>query len=392
MPDNYTEISTRSWGGRLGGSLKGILVGLLMVIASVPLLWWNEGRTVERHKALAEGAGLVVSVDSREVDAGNEGQLIHTSGTADSRATIRDPQFPLAAKALQLRREVEMYQWQERTETSKEKNLGGSETTTTTYHYDKGWSSNYLDSGQFRKPEGHRNPGEMLYRSHTETSTQAYLGAFRLTPDQVGQLSNHRPIPLQDIDFQVPGRPYQAMGNELYIGEDPAAPQVGDLRIRFFEMAEAPVSVIGKQQQNGLTSYLPEAGSSILIVRNGIHSAETLFKAAEDENRILAWILRFVGFLLMFFGLRTILGPLSVLGDVIPVIGSIIAFGSGTLALLIALPLTLVTIAIAWVFYRPLLAIGLIAVAIATIVGSYWMKQGKTPLRPAPSQSESVHR
>lgn len=33
--DSYTEVTTRPWGNRLGGSVKGILVGLGLVAGTV---------------------------------------------------------------------------------------------------------------------------------------------------------------------------------------------------------------------------------------------------------------------------------------------------------------------------------------------------------------------
>lgn len=39
----YTETTTQSWGSRLGDSLKGIIVGIILFIVSFPLLFWNEG-------------------------------------------------------------------------------------------------------------------------------------------------------------------------------------------------------------------------------------------------------------------------------------------------------------------------------------------------------------
>jgi hypothetical protein len=38
----------------------------------------------------------------------------------------------------------------------------------------------------------------------------------------------------------------------------------------------------------------------------------------------------------------------------------------------VALPLTLITIAIGWVFYRPLLGIGLLVVAVALLGGAFF--------------------
>ena len=70
-----------------------------------------------------------------------------------------------------------------------------------------------------------------------------------------------------------------------------------------------------------------------------------------------------LGFLLMLGGLKTVLAPLRVLGDVLPLLGRIVGWASGVVAFFIALPLTLVTIGLAWVAYRPYVGIPLLVVA-----------------------------
>jgi hypothetical protein len=57
------------------------------------------------------------------------------------------------------------------------------------------------------------------------------------------------------------------------------------------------------------------------------------------------------------------LKPLSVFADVIPLLGSVVGAGAGVIAFLLAAAGSLITISIAWIFYRPLLGIGLLALA-----------------------------
>ena len=56
------------------------------------------------------------------------------------------------------------------------------------------------------------------------------------------------------------------------------------------------------------------------------------------------------------------------MADVIPILGNIVGAGTGIIAFLLAACLSLVTIAIAWVFYRPVLGISLLIVAAVLIV------------------------
>ena len=108
-----------------------------------------------------------------------------------------------------------------------------------------------------------------------------------------------------------------------------------------------------------------------------------MFTSAEKGNAMWTWILRIIGFLLMKAGFGAILHPLSVLADVVPFIGNIVGAGTGIIGTLLALPLSLVVIAIAWIFYRPVIGIIILAVVIASIVLLVMKLKGKKAPAPA---------
>ena len=62
----------------------------------------------------------------------------------------------------------------------------------------------------------------------------------------------------------------------------------------------------------------------------------------------------------MLFGLLLVTNVLSVAASVIPFLGDIVGAGTGMLAFAVALPLTLLTIALSWLAYRPLIGIPLL--------------------------------
>ena len=163
MSDSFTEVTTKSWGSRLGELIKGVLFGLVLIVGSSIFLFWNEGRAVQTQRSLTEGASLVVSVDPARVDPANDGKLVHLSGDLKPGAPLTDPDFTVTATALRLVRTVEMYQWKEETKTETRKNVGGSEETITTYEYVRTWSSRASNSSRFKRQEGHTNP-QMQYR------------------------------------------------------------------------------------------------------------------------------------------------------------------------------------------------------------------------------------
>jgi hypothetical protein len=70
----------------------------------------------------------------------------------------------------------------------------------------------------------------------------------------------------------------------------------------------------------------------------------------------------------MAVGLGLVAKPLSVLADVIPMFGNLVGRLSGLVAILAAIPLSLGTIAVAWIVFRPLLGVGLLALAAGAIL------------------------
>jgi hypothetical protein len=59
------------------------------------------------------------------------------------------------------------------------------------------------------------------------------------------------------------------------------------------------------------------------------------------------------------------------MADFIPLLGDLLRAGTFLVALAIALPLSLATIAVAWLAYRPVLGITLIVAAVAAGIGIF---------------------
>lgn len=366
MSNRYTEVTRTSWFSRLGGAFKGILTGIILFLVAFPLLFWNEGRAVATYQALLEGAGIVRSVEVDRVNPANEGALIHIRGQATTTETLTDPTFGVSVNALRLARKVEMFQWQEQSETRTTINVGGSETRETVYTYTQGWSEQRIDSSRFNQPQ-YQNPPSMPYSSQRFTAQQATLGAFSLSSGTVERISGFAPLPsdaVPDVPETLIGRAVQTE-HGYYIGFNPHSPQIGDVRISFEQVQPTLISLIARQSGHSFEAYRTSNNRELFMLYTGSRSAEQMFEQAQADNVTLTWLLRALGLFLMMTGIGMILKPISVLLDVLPFLGRISRGMMSLVGLLIALPLTLVTIAIAWLFYRPLLAVVLLTAAVA---------------------------
>ena len=363
-----TETTTIGWGSRLGSSLKGILFGLAFFIAGFPLLFWNEGRAVADTKTNEEGAASVVEASAGEVDPSQEGKLVHVVGEATTQDVLSDGEYGVSATAIRLTREVEMYQWVEHSETHEEKKLGGKIERTTTSTYSKQWCSSAVSSDGFKEQQGHVNPPA---RRELGTSRQyaknVKIGVRSLNDSQIGSIGGEERLLVK----------YQPVTtNEFFeISGVVPEPKVGDIRVTYSVVKPHVVTVVAAQLGSTFMAYTAKSTKKhISHVMDGAIDAEGVFAAAERGNKILTWILRLLGFVLMYRGIKAVLEPLVVLGDVVPFIGTIVGIGTSVVSFAVAAPCALVTIAVAWLFYRPVVSCVLLAVA-GAIVFLVWKKR-----------------
>lgn len=358
-----TETTTISWGSRLGSSIKGVLVGVILFLLGFPVLFWNEGRAVKATKTNEEGASSVVEAEAASVDPAQNGKLVHVIGDATTADVLSDSTYGVSETAFRLSRKTEMYQWVEHAETHDEKKLGGKIERTTKYTYSKEWcesainSDAFHDKGQYINPPAREELGEV-----NQYAKKAELGARTLSARQIERISGaetlktlYRPVVTNEF-FEISGTVPE--------------PKVGDVRVTF-SVVRSPktITVVAGQNGNGFMAFTAKStGSTIDHLMSGAIDAAGVFAAAERSNTMITWILRFVGFFMMFIGLSSVFKPLSVVADVVPFIGTLVGIGTGLVAGVIAFGASLVTIAVAWLFYRPLLAILLIGAAVALVV------------------------
>ncbi|GAA4119216.1 TMEM43 family protein [Aminobacter aganoensis] len=390
MSDQFREVTNVSWFGRIKRAVGGVLVGMLLVVAMVVVLFWNEGRAVTTARSLAEGAGAVVSVPVDKIDAVNEGELVHTTGPLTSSEGVGDPDFAIEAKGVRLVRNVEMFQWVENSKSETNTKLGGGEETITTYSYAKEWQDRPIASAEFKQPANHQNPS-MELGSRSFQISEGKLGAFTLDEPMLDRIGDTDPLTI--TPSQLAGITAAYSGTErvsiidgrIFIGANPTSPAIGDYRIGYQLVPLGEISVIGRQTGDRFSPYQTVAGDELLMVDTGRVPAEKMFAEAVSVNTIVTWLVRAGCLLLLALGFGLLLAPLGVLADVIPFVGSIVRMGTGLIAFVLALLLGSATIAVAWFWYRPLLAIG-IAVA-GVLVALLLTRLGRRKVAAAPPQA-----
>lgn len=383
MGNVITEVTNQSIFGRIGNSVVGALIGVVLLLGSVVLLFWNEGRAVATAKSLAEGAATVIDVSSDAVNPTNDSKLIHVTGDTAVAEPEEDPLFNISETALRLRRNIEIYEWKEKKESKSRDKVGGGKETVTTYSYEKVWSPELIRSSSFKSAEDHENPTRLQVPKKEFVARNATLGQFKLTPQIIEKISGDESLEaneqrLSKVSDELKSE-LKLDGEKFYLGNDPANPAIGDERISFTVLRPGTISIVAAQTKQSFTPYLTKNEREIELVEAGSISATQMFAHAQAANRTLTWIMRAVGFAAMFFGGMLVLGPISALARILPFLGSLVEIGFAIVAFLLSAVVSLLVIGVAWIFYRPVLGVVLIVAAIACVLLLKRLHAKRTP-------------
>jgi hypothetical protein len=371
MPDQFTEVTQTGFLSRIGSSFLGLIGGPAIIVGAIALLWWNEGRAVDAIVGLNAAADSVVEAST--FSAANAGKLVHVAGPVQTAQTVSDGdlnvEFPGQVSVM---RTAEMYQWKEDEKSTTEDQVGGSQKTVTTYTYSKTWSADAMDSSQFKHPEGHVNP-EKSSSSQRFDADDAMLNGYKV---DVGTLDLIEPP--TTLKPEAP-EGYTRNGDYYYNG-NAKAPEVGDIRIAYRGLkAGTTLSVLAAQSGEAFGAYVAPNGYQVHSATIGNQSAAEMIASQRSAESLVTWILRGAGFVLVWIGFAWFLSPLSTLASVIPLLGSIVRGAAGAVAFVIAVPLTLIVIALAWFAHRPLIGGGLLIVAAGATYGLWRWHAARRP-------------
>lgn len=421
----YQEQRTTGYGTRVGNSFKAIGTGFILFCIGTALLWWNEGRTVKTEKMLEEVGGSYVEMENpNKKDASLDGELICGSALATTEDSLSDKQFGVGAKAIALHRRVEYYQWVEDSKESSEDKLGGKEVTTTTYTYSKKWVSQPIESSEFKDP-AYQNKNTVLttVEESEQYAENVKFGAYQLNETLIHMISSREGLDLninedllKELDknalvayerfYGVKKSAKQTVeqlaettvlsdsakavadslkavndsiiknavnkkdleyvhlaGNVLYFGRVPGSPEIGDVRVTFEKVVPAKVTVMAVVDGDSFKAFKAKNGKRFQRLVMGKKSGDEIIDIEKETNNMLLWVFRIFGVMLVIVGLKCIFGFLETVLKVVPFIANIFGWGVGVVCTILGLVWSLIVIAIAWLFYRPILGITLLVIA-----------------------------
>ncbi len=422
----YQEQETTGYGTRVGRSFKAIGSGILLFCIGTGLLWWNEGRTVKTAKMLEEAGGAYVEMENpNKKNASLDGELVCGTALATTEDSLSDSQFGVGAKAIALHRKVEYYQWVEHADEKKEDKLGGKEVTTTTYTYSKKWVSSPVESAEFKDP-AYQNKNTILttVEGADQYAENVTFGAYKLNETLIHLISSREGLDLtisedllkeldksaqtayerfygvkktaQQTVAQQPAETavlsdsakavadslkavndsilknavnkkdfeyvHQA-GNVLYFGRVPGSPEVGDVRVTFEQVVPAKVTVMAVVDGETFKAFKAKNGKRFQTLVMGKKSGDEIIDAEKESNGFWLWVWRIVGTMLVIGGLNGIFGFIETILKVVPFVAGIFGWGVGVVCTVVGVVWSLIVIAVAWLFYRPVLGITLLVIS-----------------------------
>ena len=404
----YQKVTTTSYGQRVKKGISGVGTGFVMFIAATILLFWNEGRTAKTASMLKRAEKACVELgDVNQVNPDMNGQLIHATGETATDDILTDDVFGISINAIRLTRSVEYYQWTERTETETRDKIGGGQETTTTYYYEKKWVSSPVNSNNFEystseSGEPMNNFTLFSFEGESKLAQNVSFGAYTLPEGLISQIGGSQTLKPELSDQVVAALENQARSvkkggrdvsyvhvnnSTVYLGESENAPQVGDMKVTFSYILPHTVSILAKVNGSTFEKHTDaKNGKTLLTLSDGTISMEEMFATEKANNKALAWLLRVLGIILLYLGLKGIFDIVTTLLKVLPFLSNIASLGTGLVAGVLALVWGFLIIAIAWLWYRPVVGIIMLILAGALI----WFLGKKSKEKAAAKAAEAA--
>jgi len=402
MADKITVTSRNSYGSRIKNSFGKIVWWIVFVILSIVLIFKNEQNFLQMKVALNEGAEIVKEAISTEINPNLDQAEVHLYWETNSPAEVlKDPVFGVITDDLKMQRNVEMYQWVERSEEKCTDNIWWSETCETTYYYEKMWTPYKENSSNFYESAWHENPSMWKYEAEERNKNPILLGVYTLDDAFVSDLVDYKLLNLSEQDIIVPeeykiienveigenfveennnsylywengweisNSKFHVTSNYIYIWNNELEPQIWDLKITFSSVRTWVISVIWQQVWNSLTSYTASNWKTIALLEEWQKSADVMFINAQNANKTWTWIFRGLLLFLMFIWFSMMFEFITTLAKVLPFLSRIIGVWTSMIAFALTLIFGFLAIWISRLAVRPIVWLSCLIVVVLWIV------------------------
>ena len=339
------------------GIVGRVIVGLLLLFSGILLLWINEQNAFKTSEAISEAKSKYIDVNSSRLDNNNNDKLIATKGELKIPLVgVTDSDFNVQTKSAKLVRKVEMYQW---TESCDDEN--GKEKC----RYEKTWNDELINSNDFSN-KAYQNPSKMPYSNETFLAQDVTVGAYNLDDTLLNKLEANKKLTVynNEITMNLGLR----SNDDYYTNVQNNSPQIGDIRISYTYSDATNVSILAVQNNDTLKPFVSSNGHKVYEIKSGNLTGAEILQSLTNQNNTQKWLIRLTGTIFIIISFILIISPLQFLANFIPIFGTIFGWITSLASVVIGLAISLIIIALSWLFYRPLFSIILLIIGVGIIL------------------------
>lgn len=375
-----------------------------LLLAAIALLVWNEYHRVHVKRLLVEAVdNLVVDIDTSRLDTSLNGKLVYYGAFAHRGEQVHDPLFGYGGPYMRVERKVEYYQWKETKHQSERTDRNGDTHYETRYTYGHAWVDKPINSDDFHgaNSEHYKNTVLVSIPPARAYSRGSRMGPYLLSKELIDSMppvlqGTVTPDTLSDIfratiDSTTQGGiiPHHTRGDTVYYGDRPWQPMIGDVRVVFTYSRPAFMYAMAQPYGRFLRPFRASDGYWFTISRMNTQqfNPEESLEFEQWGQRMLAWCLRVIGWLMMIGGVKNLFEWLRRPLENIPVLGPLVSFGIGAVAFIVGTLLTLLVVGAALIVFRPwvgLAIFGVIAAIVTVLIIVKRHSQPKPPPIPIP--------
>jgi hypothetical protein len=402
------QVTHESFMNRCCNKVCGAFVGMFLFFAAFAVLGYNEGRYIHTMYDIEDARNDAITLDCSQLASASskQNQLVFASCNLDTATSVAtDPHFNVAVNnVLYIHRTSQICQNTVRTQTTT--NTGGSKTTTCS-RTGSTWSTSTTMSSAcstFATNQAAVSGYNNVYGPATFYATNVALGqpgngTVSIPPSFLSGLRapgasctsasscssagsscqsvNIATQPINNQGFIRNGNQYcNGVGTCQCMTQQDATN--GNTRVSFQTQAPTRSQATVLATITGSSDFAPykaKRGTTFQFLQEGTTTLADILTCLQNENVAMLYALRFLGWGMMWLGLALVFQAPAVFASCIPCIGGWVEGMIESIICCLTCPvatsLSLITVAIAWLFFRPAIAAGLLAAA-AMVGGATW--------------------
>jgi len=347
------------------------VVGIIIILLGSYLHYQNELHSVNTIAVLSHVGKTARTIGSHDKLKDHKDSIVHTSGNIEISGVIPyDATFDVAQLCVMFKRTVQMYQWKESSNDSKDED-GNSYTD---YTYAKEWSANRIESNNFHEKDK-ANPKFVINdESYPAGGVALKTPEIALSSKFIDQITwpNSQAEPLYKKWHYYSYPQYSTDYNHHYEKPNqitlvaPRNPKIGDLRVSWTCLGGDgdSISVAGQLEKKSSSRYIlneyvhDTSKPSVALLEQGKKTIYTMVESAKSTAAAWTWLWRVLVTIMIVVGFVMSWEPVSTVLRYVPLFGGVFEAGVTMVAVVLGVVWSILIFSVSWMCVRPWMAMG----------------------------------